>query len=77
MLIILPSALLALRPHAECFISHKAQQGNECFNYLKEFPENALIKTCLLVHCNLNGGSLIHIRASLRVGFLIARLASC
>ena len=44
MLIILLSALLASRPHAECFISHKAQQGNECFNYLKEFPEKCFDK---------------------------------
>ena len=44
MLIILLSALLASRPHAERFISHKAQQGNECFNYLKEFPEKCFDK---------------------------------
>ena len=31
-------ALLALRPHAKCFISRKAQ-ARKCFNYFKEFPE--------------------------------------
>ena len=33
-----PSALLALRVHAECFISRKAR-ARECFYYFKEFPE--------------------------------------
>ena len=33
-----PSALLALRLRAECFISRKAQ-ARQCFYYFKEFPE--------------------------------------
>ena len=41
-----PSALLTLRPCAECFASRKAN-ARKSFN---EFPE---IKMCLLVYCNL------------------------
>ena len=33
-----PSALLASKPQAECFISRKAQ-ARQCFNYFKEIPE--------------------------------------
>ena len=33
-----PSDLLALKPHAECFILLKAR-AKQCFNYFKEFPE--------------------------------------
>ena len=54
----------------ECFTRYKArgarpsalfrvkqEQGN-AFTILKNFQRNALIKTCSLVHCNLNGASL-------------------
>ena len=33
-----PSALLPLRPLAECFISRKAR-ASQCLNHFKEFPE--------------------------------------
>ena len=48
------SALLASRLHTECFISRKAR-ARQHFYY---FQRNTLIKTCLLVHCNLNSASL-------------------
>ena len=34
-----PSALLASRPRAKCFISCKARV-RQCFNYSKEFPQH-------------------------------------
>ena len=46
-----PSALLALRPHAECFISRKAR-ARQCFYYFKGFPEKRFHKNVL---ANLNG----------------------
>ena len=45
-----PSALLASRSHAECFISHKTQ-ARQCFYYFKEFPEKRF-------HKNVFGDSL-------------------
>ena len=70
-----------MRPPAECFISRKTR-ARQCFYYFKEFPENALIKTCSLVHCNLNGANLFifvsynYTRAYTSWCFLIAKLAS-
>ena len=39
-----PSALLALRQHAEYFILRKAR-AMPCFNYFKEFTHECLVKT--------------------------------
>ena len=50
------SALLTSRPHTECFISRKAQ-ASSAFTILKNFQRNVLIKTCILVQCNLNGAN--------------------
>ena len=74
-------ALLVLRPHAKCFISHKAWT-RQCFYYFKEFPEKCFIKMCSLVHCNLNGVSSFifvsynYMQAYMSWYFLIAKLAS-
>ena len=38
-----PSALLASRPPAECFILRKAR-ARKCFYYFKEFPEKCFDK---------------------------------
>ena len=48
------SALLAMRPHTECFISRKAQ-ASQCF---KNFQRNTSIIMSSLVHCQLNCESL-------------------
>ena len=63
----------------ECFTRYKArgrppsalfrvkqEQGN-AFTILKNFQRNALIKTCSLVYCNLNGANLF-IFVSIGVG---------
>ena len=45
-----PSALLASRPHAECFILHKVR-ARQCFYCFNEFPEKHFdinVFVCLL-----------------------------
>ena len=49
-----PSALLASRPHTECFIWCKAR-ARQCFYYFKEFPEKRFDKN---VFASSNGASL-------------------
>ena len=49
-----PSALLASRPLAECFISRKAR-ARQCFSYFKEFPEKHFDKN---VFASSNGARL-------------------
>ena len=79
------------RGKAEYFISIEAtlsalfcvkhEQGNAS-TILKNFQRNALIKMCLLVHCNLNGASLFifvsynYARPYTSRCFLIAKLSS-
>ena len=76
-----PSALLASRPPAKCFILSKPR-ARQYFYYFKEFPEKRFDKTCSLVHCNLNSANLFifmsynYARGYASWYFLIAKLAS-
>jgi len=49
-----PHAILASRPLAECFISCKAR-ARQCFNYFKEFPQQATYVTQLATYTESAG----------------------